>query len=50
MVESDVKQCREKFHQLLELVKPKDLMKDDTFLEKIQTYLSQAGKYTSYHT
>lgn len=43
MVDSDAKTSRLKFHRVLELIKPKDLMKDDTFLEKIQTYLSKDG-------
>ncbi|XP_070507024.1 uncharacterized protein [Chironomus tepperi] len=41
MAESYIKECRDKFHQVLTHMKPQDLMKDDTFLEKMQTYLSQ---------
>ena len=43
MAEKDIKECREKFHEVLTYMKPQDLLKDDTFLEKMQTYLSQTG-------
>lgn len=43
MAEKDINECRDKFHQVLTHMKPQDLLKDDTFLEKMQTYLSQSG-------
>jgi len=43
MAEMAKKECRDKFHQVLTHMKPQDLLKDDTFLEKMQSYLSQTG-------
>lgn len=48
MVDKEVKECREKFYRVLEHIEPKEAIKDDTFLEKMQTYLSQAGMSINY--
>jgi hypothetical protein len=44
MVDKELKECAEKFQQFLKLVKPKDTIRDDTFLEKMQSYLQLDGK------
>lgn len=39
----NVGECREKFHKVLECLKAQSKLQDDTFLEKIQTYLATEG-------
>jgi hypothetical protein len=46
MVDPEVKECKEKFQQMLQSIKPQDLIKDDTFLEKVQTYLTHKGIFS----
>lgn len=40
----NVKECHEKFVQVLSLMTPQRTVSDDTFLEKIQSYLTFEGK------
>lgn len=40
----NVKECTEKFHEILKHLKPHSQCSDDTFIEKIQTYLKSDGK------
>lgn len=37
-------ECREKFKRVLETITPQRVVSDDTFLEKIQSYLTFSGK------
>jgi hypothetical protein len=37
--------CREKYHKVLECLKTDSKLQDDTFLEKIHTYLATDGKF-----
>lgn len=46
MVDKDLKECKEKFHQVLQQLKHQDAVKDDTFLEKMQSYLTLNGEQT----
>lgn len=39
----NVKECQEKFSQVLLAIVPQSTVSDDTFLEKIQTYLTYSG-------
>lgn len=39
----NVKECQEKFRQVLKAIEPQSIVSDDTFLEKIQTYLTYSG-------
>lgn len=41
----NVKECREKFHKVLMGMTPRQNVSDDTFLEKIHTYLESNGKF-----
>lgn len=40
----NINECREKFRKLLSIVTPQQIVSDDTFLEKIQSYLTFSGK------
>lgn len=42
--QEEIKECKKKFQEFLERISPQDIIKDDTFLEKIQTYLTFKGK------
>lgn len=39
----NVKECREKFVKVLTTITPQSTVSDDTFLEKIQSYLTFIG-------
>lgn len=41
----NVKECREKFQSVLAGMTPRQIVSDDTFLEKIHTYLTSSGKF-----
>lgn len=41
----NVKECREKFLEILKHIEPQSQCQDDTFIEKIQTYLSCDGNF-----
>lgn len=43
MTDEDVKICQEKFQKVLSSIKPKSVVSDDTFMEKIQSYLTFNG-------
>lgn len=40
----NVKLCKEKFIEILKLLKPQTTVQDDTFIEKIQSYLKSDGE------
>lgn len=40
----NVKECQEKFRKVLSTIVPSSGVSDDTFLEKIQSYLTFSGK------
>lgn len=40
----NVEECREKFRKILDIIRPQKVVSDDTFLEKIQSYLTNDGK------
>lgn len=40
----NAKECHEKFNKVLRAFKPKTVVSDDTFMEKIQSYLTTDGK------
>lgn len=47
MTDSGVKDCQAKFHRVLELITPEMVISDDTFLEKLHSYLrTNKGKFT----
>lgn len=41
----NVEECRGKFREVLDTITPSRNVSDDTFLEKIQSYLKLDGKY-----
>jgi hypothetical protein len=40
-----VEECREKFGKVLATISPQKVVSDDTFLEKIQSYLLSDGMF-----
>lgn len=45
----NVKECEEKFFRLLQLTKPNSTFHDDTFQEKIFTYLKSEGDWMIFY-
>jgi hypothetical protein len=41
----NVEECREKFQGVLAAITPQKVVSDDTFLEKIQSYLRRDGEF-----
>lgn len=41
----NVAECREKLKEVLENITPRTIVSDDTFLEKVGSYLTFSGNY-----